>query len=180
MHINACPAVPGVELVRYANYALHFGRAHAGIAPTHWQASLFPEPFASRIGVIHDGIRTDQSGPTACIRVQTPHDVLQLGSDDEVITFVNRNLEPYRDYHQFIRALPALPKARPKARVVIIGGTRSATALHPHGQPTSRSIAGDSKLLGSLAHRQTICADYAAQFTQCSHINHSCTLLPKK
>ena len=53
--------------MKNANYELHFARAHAGIAPTHWQASLLPEPFASRIAVVHDGIRTDQ------IRPQRPH-----------------------------------------------------------------------------------------------------------
>jgi glycosyltransferase involved in cell wall biosynthesis len=119
--------------MKNANYELHFPRAHAGIAPTHWQASLFPASFVSRITVMHDGIRTDniQPDPTARIRVQTPLGVLSLGQDDEVITFVNRNLEPYRGYHQFMRALPALLKARPKARVVIIGGNEVSYGAAP-------------------------------------------------
>jgi glycosyltransferase involved in cell wall biosynthesis len=41
---------------------------------------------------------------------------------EEIITFVNRNLEPYRGYHIFMRALPSILKARPKARVLIVGG----------------------------------------------------------
>jgi glycosyltransferase involved in cell wall biosynthesis len=119
--------------MKNANYELHFGRAHAGIAPTHWQASLFPETFASRITVIHDGIRTDQikPDPSARIRVQTSQGVLPLGKDNEVITFVNRNLEPYRGYHQFMRALPAILKARPQARVVIIGGNEVSYGAAP-------------------------------------------------
>ncbi len=127
--------------MKNANYELHFARAHAGIAPTHWQASLFPEPFASRIAVVHDGIRTDliQPDASASIRVQTQQGVLQLGQGDEVITFVNRNLEPYRGYHQFMRALPAILKARPQARVVIIGGNEvsygAAPPPGPDGQP---------------------------------------------
>jgi glycosyltransferase involved in cell wall biosynthesis len=142
------PEFPGADpdvgcrlQMKNANYELHFARAHAGIAPTHWQASLFPEPFASRIAVIHDGIRTDQIKPDAhaSIRVQTAQGVVQLGQSDEVITFVNRNLEPYRGYHQFMRALPAILKARPHARVVIIGGNEvsygAAPPLGAEGKP---------------------------------------------
>lgn len=127
--------------MKNANYELHFPRAHAGIAPTHWQASLFPEPFASRIAIIHDGIRTDQIKPDAkaSIRVKTAQGVLQLGCGDEVITFVNRNLEPYRGYHQFMRALPALLKARPKARVVIIGGDEVSYGAAPTPDPVGQA-----------------------------------------
>lgn len=138
------PEFPGADpdvgcrlQMKNANYELHFPRAHAGIAPTHWQASTFPEPFASRIAVIHDGIRTDlvQPDPKAHIRLQTANGVLQLGQEDEVITFVNRNLEPYRGYHQFMRALPALQRARPKARVVIIGGNEVSYGAAPPAGP---------------------------------------------
>jgi glycosyltransferase involved in cell wall biosynthesis len=127
--------------MKNANYELHFPRSHAGIAPTHWQASLFPEPFASRIAVIHDGIRTDQIKPnaTASIRVQTTQGVVQLGQSDEVITFVNRNLEPYRGYHQFMRALPAILKARPQARVVIIGGNEVSYGAAPPPGPDGQA-----------------------------------------
>jgi glycosyltransferase involved in cell wall biosynthesis len=126
--------------MKNANYELHFPRAHAGIAPTHWQASLFPEPFASRITVIHDGIRTDliKPDPSARIRVQTSQGPVQLGQSDEVITFVNRNLEPYRGYHQFMRALPAILKARPQARVVIIGGNEVSYGAAPPPGPDGK------------------------------------------
>ena len=123
--------------LKNANYELHFALAHAGLAPTQWQASLFPETFASRLSVIHDGIRTDQVRPDAQARVQlkTANGPLSLGREDEVITFVNRNLEPYRGYHQFMRALPALLKARPKARVLIIGGNDVSYGAAPPPGP---------------------------------------------
>ena len=44
-----------------------------------------------------------------------------LGKDDEVVTFINRNLEPYRGYHVFMRALPKLLKDRPNARFILVG-----------------------------------------------------------
>ncbi len=142
------PEFPGADpdvgcrlQMKNANYELHFARAHAGIAPTHWQASQFPESFVSRIAVIHDGIRTDKvcPNPEARLQLQTRNGPIAVGRGDEVITFVNRNLEPYRGYHQFMRALPAILKARPQARVVIIGGNEvSYGATPPHradGQP---------------------------------------------
>ena len=127
--------------MKNANYELHFPRAQAGIAPTHWQASLFPRPFAAQISVIHDGIRTDlvKPDPSAHIRLQTAQGMLQLGQGDEVITFVNRNLEPYRGYHQFMRALPAILQARPQARVVIIGGNEVSYGAAPPPGPDGKS-----------------------------------------
>ncbi len=103
------------------NNFLHFDVADAGISPTQWQASTFPEPFRSQITVVHDGIDTEALTPNSAAQL-TLNGNLTLTRDDEIITFVNRNLEPYRGYHIFMRALPELLKARPEARVLIVGG----------------------------------------------------------
>ncbi len=58
--------------------------------------------------------------PEAWIAI--PNKKVKLTRDDEVITYISRNLEPYRGFHVFMRALPALLKARPNAHVVIVGG----------------------------------------------------------
>lgn len=107
------------------NNLLHFQVADAGISPTHWQASTFPESFRGQITVVHDGIDTEaiRPQPQVSLRVTradgTP---LELTRQDEVITFVNRNLEPYRGYHTFMRSLPRILAQRPNARVMIVGG----------------------------------------------------------
>jgi glycosyltransferase involved in cell wall biosynthesis len=113
------------------NNLLHFEVADAGISPTHWQASTFPEPFCSKITVVHDGIDTKAVAPNPNVKL-TLNGKLTLSKDhDEVITFVNRNLEPYRGYHVFMRALPELLKRRPKARILIVGGDDVSYGARP-------------------------------------------------
>lgn len=112
------------------NNRLHFEVADAGISPTHWQASTFPESFRKKITIVHDGIDTDQLQPNPQIALQLAQD-LKLTRQNEVITFISRNLEPYRGYHQFMRALPAILKQRPHAHVLIVGGDGSSYGLPP-------------------------------------------------
>jgi glycosyltransferase involved in cell wall biosynthesis len=125
------------------NNLLHFEVADAGLSPTHWQASTFPEPFRSRISVIHDGIDTRALAPnphvTMSIRTTDGRE-LKLSRADEVVTFVNRNLEPYRGYHVFMRALPELLRTRPKARVLIVGGNDVSYGARPPEGKTWKDI----------------------------------------
>jgi glycosyltransferase involved in cell wall biosynthesis len=112
------------------NHLLHFEVADAGISPTHWQASTFPADFKSKITVIHDGIDTQALAPNSSVTL-TLNGNVTLTKQDEVITFVNRNLEPYRGYHIFMRALPALLKKRPNAIVLIVGGDDVSYGARP-------------------------------------------------
>ena len=112
------------------NNLLHFEVADAGISPTHWQASTFPERFRSKITVVHDGIDTQTVAPNAQVCL-TLNGNLPLSRQDEVITFVNRNLEPYRGYHTFMRALPSILQRRPRARILIVGGDDVSYGARP-------------------------------------------------
>jgi len=116
------------------NNLLHFEVADAGISPTHWQASTFPEPFKNKIAVVHDGIDTHAVAPNSevslTLKMATGQDLV-LTRKDEVITFVNRNLEPYRGYHTFMRALPQLLKERPNARVLLVGADDVSYGARP-------------------------------------------------
>jgi glycosyltransferase involved in cell wall biosynthesis len=117
---------PGFDGVMTAqSRAAHLGQsllhADAGLSPTKWQASSFPPVLQPMIKVIFDGVNTEIMAPNPSASLTLPNgQVLQAG--DEVLTFVNRNLEPYRGYHTFMRALPDVMAARPNAQVVIIGG----------------------------------------------------------
>lgn len=125
--------------MKNASDLLHFSQAEGGLSPTHWQRSVFPQPFRSRITVIHDGIDTRilQPDPQARLALKTGNGPLALSGDDEIITFVSRNLEPYRGYHIFMRSLAAILKARPKARVLIVGNDGVSYGKKP--APASQS-----------------------------------------
>lgn len=112
----------------------HLGQAlvhaDAGVCPTEWQASTYPASIRGMLQVIHDGVDTDVMVPDDQAQFTLPGGrVLHAG--DEVLTFVNRNLEPYRGYHIFMRALPAILRARPNAAVVIVGGDEVSYGAAP-------------------------------------------------
>jgi glycosyltransferase involved in cell wall biosynthesis len=113
--------------------------ADAAISPTEWQASTFPAEARGKISVIHDGVDTARLVPNPAARVVLP-DGTMLQPGDEVITFVSRSLEPYRGYHIFMRALPEVLKARPKARVVIVGGEGQSYGGAPREERSWKQI----------------------------------------
>ena len=65
---------------------------------------------------------------------------LTLTRQDEVITFINRNLEPYRGYHIFMRALPRLLRDRPNAQIVVLGGDDVSYGSRPPEGKTWKQI----------------------------------------
>jgi glycosyltransferase involved in cell wall biosynthesis len=114
--------------------AAHLGQAllHAdrGISPTEWQASRHPPQLRQMIDVIFDGVDCDRLAPNADARFILDNG-RTLRPGDEVLTFVNRNLEPYRGFHTFIRALPEVLANRPDAHVVIVGGDEVSYGAAP-------------------------------------------------
>lgn len=99
--------------------------ADIGISPTYWQKSSYPQHYREKIHVVHDGIDTSICKPNldAFLEITRPDGVsMRLDKGDLILTFVNRNLEPYRGYHRFMRALPAIMQAIPNLQVMIIGG----------------------------------------------------------
>ncbi|MES2975458.1 MAG: glycosyltransferase family 4 protein [Pseudomonadota bacterium] len=107
-------------------HLLNLEQCDAGIAPTEWQRSLFPTAYQPKIRTIHEGINTQVLLPDAQATFQLPAtpalpEGKLLRAGDPVVTYVSRNLEPYRGFHSFMRAVPAMLEASP-CDIVIVGG----------------------------------------------------------
>jgi glycosyltransferase involved in cell wall biosynthesis len=93
------------------------------LSATAWQRSCYPAAFQPHIEVLHEGIDTRQVKPNALAHLTLP-DGTTLRAGDEVLTYVSRGLEPYRGFHCFMRALPAILEQRPGCHVLIAGNDR--------------------------------------------------------
>jgi glycosyltransferase involved in cell wall biosynthesis len=125
--------------VKNANLLTGFDVMDWGVSPTHWQKSSLPAAFHDKVSVIFDGIDTGFITPDPEAVFALP-DGRSVRAGDEVLTFVNRNLEPYRGFHIFMRALPAIQKARPNAITLIVGGDDVSYGGKPSGGGTWREV----------------------------------------
>lgn len=106
--------------IRKLPHLLALDDIDAGLCPTEWQRAQFPEAYRSKLEVVHEGIDTDTVRPD-------PQALLRLGdwtlrAGEPIVTYVARNLEPYRGFHVFMRSLPRLQQRVPQARIVVVGG----------------------------------------------------------
>ncbi len=108
--------------VRNTTNLLAFESADWGHSATHWQRSLYPPEMRPRISTLHEGVDTDVVCPRRTATFRAPGVRRAFTRRDQLVTYVARNLEPYRGFHIFMRALPQLLRRCPRARVVIVGG----------------------------------------------------------
>ena len=94
-----------------------------GQTPTAWQRSLYPDWAQQQIHLLREGVHLDTCQPDPKARTE-PLSVnnFMITPKDRLVTYVARNLEPYRGFHVMMRALPDLLKARPDVKVVMVGG----------------------------------------------------------
>lgn len=107
---------------RNAGLSLSLEAMDWGVCPTNWQKAQHPSGYHDKITVVHEGIDTDQVKPDPTARLVLPTGRV-LSADDEVVTYVARNMEPYRGIHIFIRAAEQIQRQRPNAHVILVGGT---------------------------------------------------------
>tara|TARA_B100000287_G_scaffold307995_1_gene291148 strand:+ start:4420 stop:5700 length:1281 start_codon:yes stop_codon:yes gene_type:complete len=112
------------------------------ISPTKFQKSTAPKEYQNKIKVVHDGIDTKTliSNPEASVTLSSEEKKIILTKSDKTILFINRNLEPYRGYHIFMRSLPEVIKKHPDAYILIVGGSEVSYGARPKGDSSFKDI----------------------------------------
>jgi glycosyltransferase involved in cell wall biosynthesis len=142
------PAEPDAALrlrTRNAVNLLGLEAADRGQTPTQWQRSQYPQRFHERIAIVHEGVDTDLVRPDETARMWLANG-LCLSPGQEILTYSARDLEPYRGFHVFMRALPKVLRARPQVQVLIAGANGISYGRRPRHAANYRE-----QLLAELA-----------------------------
>ena len=110
--------------IRAMNVVNHLALAmdQHGQTPTHWQLTRYPDWAQKRIRLIREGARLDVCKPDPAVRrADFAIGDFRVAPHEKLVTYVARNLEPYRGFHVIMRALPEL-LSRPDVKVVLVGG----------------------------------------------------------
>lgn len=113
-----------------AFHLLNLQNCDIAISPTKWQKSQFPQIFQQKIHVVHEGVPTHFLKPNPRARIVLPNGK-EVKYGDKVITYVARNLEPYRGFHVFMRTLPKLLEQHPDCEIALIGGDKVSYGGRP-------------------------------------------------
>ena len=94
-----------------------------GQTPTEWQLSTYPAWARPQITLLREGVHLDVCKPNPQVR-RAPLKIgdMTIRPSDKLVTYVSRDLEPYRGFHVMMRTLPHLLRARKDVRVVMVGG----------------------------------------------------------
>ena len=115
-------SLPRIRAKNAVNFLALTNGGH-GQTPTEFQRATYPDWAQSSISVLPEGVDLEGCKPTPSIKRR----VFKLGdvtvtTKERVVTYVSRDLEPYRGFHTMMRALPRLLDARPDVRVILVGG----------------------------------------------------------
>jgi glycosyltransferase involved in cell wall biosynthesis len=102
---------------------LAFANGGYGLTPTEWQLSTYPAWMRDWITLLREGVDLTvcKPDPKARRQAMTIGD-MQIAPGDKLVTYVSRDLEPYRGFHLMMRAVPHMLRARKDVRIVIVGG----------------------------------------------------------
>lgn len=101
------------------------------VTPTPFQASRIPQDFQHKVRLIHEGVDTKTIGPDPDVTIDSGRVSRPLTRKDKIITFVNRNFEPTRGYHSFMRALPKIMREDEDVRIFMPGEDGTSYGAKP-------------------------------------------------
>ncbi|NTS33462.1 glycosyltransferase [Phyllobacterium sp. BT25] len=104
-----------------------------GVSPTRWQKSLYPAPAQRRIAVCHEGVDTQRFRPDRNATLKFPDGRVLKPGDPPIVTFVSRDLEPYRGFPQALAAAAKVIRSNPDAIFVFVGGDGVSYGAPPPG-----------------------------------------------
>ncbi|WP_298222923.1 glycosyltransferase [Acidocella sp.] len=103
-----------------------------GQTPTRWQYDTYPEWAKSKIEIIEEGVNLEQCAPEPGLhRNEIKIGPLTVTPKQKLLTFVSRNLEPYRGFHTLMRALPKILDSRKDLVVSLVGGDEVSYGAPP-------------------------------------------------
>ena len=119
-----------------------------GQAPTAWQISTYPKWARPRINLLWEGVNLDVCQANPEVR-SAPLTVagMTIEPTDKLVTYVSRDLEPYRGFPLMMRAVPHLLRARKDIKIVMVGGDGVSYGNAPVGGATWREVM--SKEIGA-------------------------------
>lgn len=106
---------------RNAMLMLDLENCDAGYTPTKWQHSRFPEPYRSKLEIIHDGIDSHFWRKRSVPR-RVAGETIESGT--RIVTFVSRGLEAMRGFDVFVRLAKRIAAERSDVLFVVVGGDR--------------------------------------------------------
>ena len=125
--------------LRNAVNLLGLEAADLGQTPTKFQHDTYPPWAREKIRIMPEGVDLDicQPDPAASFSLastrRTWHRQVEPtnSAHRKLVTFVARNLEPYRGFHILMRALPRLLRERPDVDVILVGGDEVSYGAAP-------------------------------------------------
>jgi glycosyltransferase involved in cell wall biosynthesis len=107
--------------LKNANLLACLDACDRAVSPTQWQLRSHPPEYWGKIAQIFDGIDLDEVSPRAICEMMLPGGQ-RIRRGDPIVTFVSRNLEPYRGLRPMLRAVPAMLAGNPDLRIIFVGG----------------------------------------------------------
>jgi glycosyltransferase involved in cell wall biosynthesis len=93
-----------------------------GQTPTRFQLGTYPEWARAKINLLPEGADLDATKPDPSVRKRAfQFRNIVIPPSQKLVSYVARDLEPYRGFHIIMRALPKLLRERSDVQVMIIG-----------------------------------------------------------